>query len=29
MGRTAQLTDQKIFETVVLPWVVRRLGVSM
>ena len=26
MGRTAQLTDQKIFETVVLPWVVRRLG---
>jgi len=29
MGRTAQLTDQKIFETVVLPWVVRRLGASM
>ena len=29
MGRTAQLSDQKIFETVVLPWVVRRLGASM
>ena len=29
MGRTAQLSDQKIFEAVVLPWVVRRLGVSM
>ena len=29
MGRTAQLTDQKIFETVTLPWVVRRLGVTM
>ena len=26
MGRSAQLSDQKIFETVVLPWVVRRLG---
>ena len=29
MGRSAQLSDQKIFETVVLPWVVRRLGASM
>ncbi len=29
MGRSAQLSDQKIFETVVLPWVVRRLGVGM
>ena len=29
MGRTPQLTDQKIFETVTLPWVVRRLGVAM
>ena len=29
MGRTAPLSDQKIFEAVVLPWVVRRLGVSM
>lgn len=29
MGRTPQLSDQKIFETVVLPWVVRRLGASM
>ena len=29
MGRTAQLTDQKIFETVVLPWVVRRLGAGV
>ena len=26
MGRSAQISDQKIFETVVLPWVVRRLG---
>ena len=26
MGRSGQLSDQKIFETVVLPWVVRRLG---
>jgi pimeloyl-ACP methyl ester carboxylesterase len=26
MGRTPQLTDQRIFETVTLPWVVRRLG---
>ncbi len=29
MGRTPQLTDQKIFETVTLPWVVRRLSMSM
>ncbi len=29
MGRSAQLSDQKIFETVVLPWVVRRLGSGM
>jgi len=29
MGRTPQLSDQRIFETVTLPWVVRRLGVSM
>lgn len=26
MGRTPQLADQKIFETVTLPWVVRRLN---
>jgi esterase FrsA len=29
MGRTPQLSDQKIFETVTLPWVVRQLSVSM
>ncbi len=29
MGRTPQLSDQKIFETVTLPWVVRRLGTTM
>jgi esterase FrsA len=29
MGRTPQLSDQRIFETVTLPWVVRQLGVSM
>jgi hypothetical protein len=29
MGRTPALSDQKIFETVTLPWVVRRLGLSM
>ncbi len=29
MGRTPQLTDQTIFETVTLPWVVRRLGGTM
>ena len=29
MGRSGQLSDQKIFETVTLPWVVRRLGVTM
>ncbi len=28
MGRSVQLSDQKIFETVVLPWVVRRLGAA-
>lgn len=26
MGRTPQLSDRKIFETVTLPWVVRQLG---
>jgi hypothetical protein len=25
MGRTRKLSDQQIFETVTLPWVVRRL----
>ena len=29
MGRTTALSDQKIFETVTLPWVVRRLGAAM
>ena len=28
MGRNAQLSDQRIFETVTLPWVVRTLQLS-